>query len=80
MATKRKLSSAKIERQMALDTNSSGYSSKLSDVEVTVPQEDTGEASEKDDQQPGNQMGTSARKMQGCPLPVLSTKIWQPPL
>ena len=57
MVTKRKLSSAKIERQLALDTNSRGYSSKLSDMEVRVPQEDKGEASERDDQQHGTQTG-----------------------
>jgi hypothetical protein len=57
MVTKRKLSSAKIERQLALDTNFSGFSSKLSDMEVRVPQEDKGEASEIDDQQHGTQTG-----------------------
>lgn len=57
MVTKTKLSSAKTERQLALDSNSSGYSSKLSDMEVRVPQESKGEASERDDQQPGTQTG-----------------------
>jgi len=28
----------------------------------------------------GLKLGTSARKTQGCPLSVVSTKIWQPPL
>ena len=55
MVTKRKRSSTKIERQLALDVNSSGHSSKLSAMEVRVPQEDKGEASERDDQQPGTQ-------------------------
>jgi len=49
MVTKTKLSSAKTERQLALDSNSSGYSSKLSDMEVRVPQENKGEACERDD-------------------------------
>ena len=57
MVTRRKLSSAKIERQLALATNSSGYSSKLSDMEVRVPQEDKEEASERDNQQHGTQTG-----------------------
>jgi hypothetical protein len=39
IATKRKLSSAKTESYLALDTNSSGYSSKLNGVEVRVSQE-----------------------------------------
>ena len=62
MVTKRKLSSAKIERHLALDTNSSGNSSKLSDMEVRVPQEDKGEASERDDQQPGTQTGNFCKE------------------
>ena len=62
MVTRRKLSSAKNERQLALDINSSGYRSKPFNMEVRVPQEDKGEASKKDDQQPGTQTGDLCRE------------------
>jgi hypothetical protein len=65
VVTKRKLSSAKIERRLALNTNSRVYSSKLSDMEVRVPQEDKGEESERDDQQPGTQTGDLCKEDAG---------------
>jgi hypothetical protein len=70
MVTKRKLSSAKIERELTLDTNSSECSSKLRDMEVRVTQEDKGEASERDNQQPGTQNGDLCKE--DARLPTLS--------